>query len=57
MVDHPRITVHTGADFFDASSPFSQAATVGQVPVVYTGAIDRYFDYEAGELGWRTLDF
>ena len=28
-----------------------------QVPVVYTGAIDRYFDYEAGELGWRTLDF
>ena len=57
MVDHPRITVHTGVDFFDASSPFSKAATVGQVPVVYTGAIDRYFDYEAGELGWRTLDF
>ena len=46
MVDHPRITVHTGVDFFDASSPFSKAATVGQVPVVYTGAIDRYFDYE-----------
>ena len=44
-------------DFFDASSPFSKDATVGQVPVVYTGAIDRYFDYEAGELGWRTLDF
>lgn len=57
MVDHPRITVHTGVDFFDASSPFSKDATVGQVPVVYTGAIDRYFDYEAGELGWRTLDF
>ena len=57
MVDHPRITVHTGVDFFDASSPFSKAATLGQVPVVYTGAIDRYFDYEAGELGWRTLDF
>ena len=57
MVDHPRITVHTGVDFFDVSSPFSKAATVGQVPVVYTGAIDRYFDYEAGELGWRTLDF
>ena len=57
MVDHPRITVHTRVDFFDASSPFSTAATVGQVPVGYTGAIDRYFDYEAGELGWRTLDF
>lgn len=25
--------------------------------VVYSGAIDRYFDYQEGELGWRTLDF
>ena len=25
--------------------------------VVYTGAIDRYFDYCYGELKWRTLDF
>ncbi len=25
-------------------------------PVVYTGPIDRYFDYRAGRLGWRTLD-
>ena len=57
MVDHPGISVHTGVDFFDDSSSFSKRATVGQVPVVYTGAIDRYFDYEAGQLGWRTLDF
>ena len=56
MVDHPRITVRTGTDFFDLSQPCSKAA-VGQVPVVYTGPIDRYFDYEAGELSWRTLDF
>ena len=27
------------------------------MPVVYTGPIDRYFDYAEGELGWRTLDF
>jgi UDP-galactopyranose mutase len=27
------------------------------VPVVFTGPIDKYFDYQAGELGWRTLDF
>ncbi|MDF0530792.1 UDP-galactopyranose mutase [Tsukamurella sp. 8F] len=26
-------------------------------PVVYTGPLDRYFDYSAGRLGWRTLDF
>lgn len=25
--------------------------------VVYTGAIDRYFDYRLGRLTWRTLDF
>ena len=34
-----------------------KAATVGQVPIVYTGPTDRYFDYAAGELSWRTLDF
>jgi UDP-galactopyranose mutase len=27
------------------------------VPTVYTGPLDRYFDYAEGELGWRTLDF
>ena len=27
------------------------------MPIVYTGPIDRYFDYAEGELGWRTLDF
>ena len=25
-------------------------------PVVYTGPVDRYFDFRAGALGWRTLD-
>jgi UDP-galactopyranose mutase len=25
--------------------------------VIYTGAIDRYFDYCYGDLNWRTLDF
>lgn len=57
MADHPNIEVRLDTDFFDASQPASKAATVGQVPVVYTGAIDRYFDYSEGELSWRTLDF
>jgi UDP-galactopyranose mutase len=30
---------------------------VGVVPVVYTGPVDRYFDYAQGALTWRTLDF
>jgi UDP-galactopyranose mutase len=25
--------------------------------VVYTGPVDAYFDFQAGELSWRTLDF
>ncbi|MDW4573366.1 UDP-galactopyranose mutase [Microbacterium sp. M3] len=57
MADHPNIDVSLGTDFFDEAQPFNKAATVGQVPIVYTGAVDRYFDYSAGELSWRTLDF
>ncbi|WP_371872725.1 UDP-galactopyranose mutase [Herbiconiux sp. L3-i23] len=57
MADHPRIQVHLDTDFFDGSQPYNKAATVGQLPIVYTGAVDRYFDYAQGELSWRTLDF
>ncbi|MCI7550766.1 MAG: UDP-galactopyranose mutase [Actinomycetaceae bacterium] len=56
MVDTPRIDVVLNTDFFDASQPFNIKDAVGQLPVVYTGAIDRFFDYSAGELGWRTID-
>ncbi|WP_342373227.1 UDP-galactopyranose mutase [Propioniciclava soli] len=56
MVDHPRIEVKLDTDFFDDAQPFSKGAAAGQVPVVYTGPVDRYFDFEAGELGWRTID-
>ncbi|SJN37980.1 UDP-galactopyranose mutase [Mycetocola reblochoni REB411] len=57
MADHPNIEVKLGVDFFDESQPINKKAVVGQVPIVYTGAIDRYFDYAEGELSWRTLDF
>lgn len=57
MADHPRIEVKLGVDFFDESQPFHRNATVGQVPIVYTGPVDRYFDYAEGALSWRTLDF
>ena len=56
MADHPNIEVRLATDFFDVSQPVNKAAVVGQVPVVYTGPVDRYFDYAEGELGWRTLD-
>lgn len=57
MVDSPRIDVKLDTDFFDVSQPLNKQAVVGNVPVIYTGAIDRYFNYSFGELGWRTLDF
>lgn len=57
MADHPNIEVKLDTDFFDETQPLNKRDTVGQVPVVYTGPVDRYFDYAEGELSWRTLDF
>lgn len=57
MIDHPNIEVRLSTDFFDTSQPMHRQAVAGRVPVVYTGPLDRYFDFAEGELGWRTLDF
>lgn len=57
LADHPRIEVRLDTDFFDPSHDASKSSAVGNVPIVYTGPLDRYFDYSEGELGWRTLDF
>jgi UDP-galactopyranose mutase len=57
MVDHDNIEVRLDTDFFDVSQPINKKDVVGHVPVVYTGPVDRYFDYSEGRLGWRTLDF
>ena len=52
MLDHPNIKVLLNTDWFE----FRQENWGNQL-VVYTGAIDRYYDYCYGELAWRTLDF
>jgi UDP-galactopyranose mutase len=52
MADHPNIEVRLSTDYFDVRDQLPQ-----DVPTVFTGPIDKYFGYEAGELGWRTLDF
>ncbi|MEJ1156481.1 UDP-galactopyranose mutase [Microbacterium marmarense] len=57
MADHPNIDVKLGVDFFDSAQALNKGASVGQVPIVYTGPLDRYFDFAEGELSWRTLDF
>jgi UDP-galactopyranose mutase len=56
MADHPDIDVKLGTDYFDTSQPLNRDAVRGQVPVVYTGPLDRYFDYRFGDLQWRTID-
>jgi len=57
MADQERIDVRTSVDFFDATQPFNKKDLVGQIPIVYTGPIDEYFNYSEGNLSWRTLDF
>jgi UDP-galactopyranose mutase len=57
MADNDRIEVRLRNDFLDPRSSVNKNNTVGNVPVVYTGPLDRYFGCAAGELRWRTLDF
>ncbi len=52
MLKHPKINIALGVDFFSLKSALPPG-----LPIVYTGPIDRYFDYSEGELGWRTIDF
>ena len=52
MLAHKNIEVKLGVDFFSFKD---------QIPadckIIYTGPIDRYFNYQLGTLGWRTLRF
>ena len=57
MAEHPNIEVRLNTDFFDESHEYSKDKVVGNIPVVYTGPVDRYFDYAEGDLSWRTIDF
>jgi UDP-galactopyranose mutase len=50
ILDHPRITVHL-------DTHFSQNQGQQYDHVFYSGAIDGYFDFQLGRLGYRTLDF
>lgn len=52
MAEHPNIEVRCGVDYFDVREHIPPGT-----PTVYTGPLDRYFDYSEGRLGWRTLDF
>jgi len=51
MLDHPSIAVETGIEYRDViqDGVFDH--------VVFTGAIDEYFDYRFGKLPYRSLEF
>ncbi|WP_197284997.1 UDP-galactopyranose mutase [Sciscionella sediminilitoris] len=52
MAEHPNIEVRLNTDYFEVRGQLPEG-----IPTVYTGPLDHYFDYSAGRLGWRTLDF
>ncbi|MBB3115811.1 UDP-galactopyranose mutase [Corynebacterium bovis] len=55
MAADERIEVRLDTDWFEVRDELR--AQSPDAPVVYTGPLDRYFDYAEGRLGWRTLDF
>jgi len=52
MLDHRNIEVLTGIDYFDIRHCVPKDCCI-----IFTGPIDRFFDYKFGTLGWRTQRF
>ena len=52
MAASPTIKVLLGVDYFELRDRIPSAT-----PIIYTGPIDRFYDYRHGALAWRTLDF
>ena len=52
MIDHPLIDLQLETDYFDVQDTMDP-----KVATIYTGPIDRYFDYRYGKLEWRSLEF
>lgn len=53
MLDSDLIDVETGVDFFDQKAKYLEAYP----KIVFTGMIDQFFDYQLGELQYRSLRF
>lgn len=53
MLDHPEIDVETGVDFFVHKDEY----LLDYPKIIFTGMIDQYFDYQLGELEYRSLRF
>lgn len=51
MLDHKNITIRTGTSYEEASSTYPDAK------IIFTGAIDEYYDFQFGALPYRSLEF
>ena len=52
MLDHPLIAVRLNTNYFHVREALTPSATV-----IFSGAIDRFFDFRFGSLAWRSLRF
>lgn len=53
LLDHPLINVEMETDFFDKKEEYLR----GDHKIIFTGMIDQFFDYQLGELEYRSLRF
>ncbi|WP_136808521.1 UDP-galactopyranose mutase [Desulfosediminicola flagellatus] len=52
MLENPKIHLLLNTDFFDIRDKIAEESII-----IYSGPIDRFFDYKFGKLEWRTLKF
>lgn len=52
ILDQQFIHVLLNTDYFDIKDEIPENCLL-----IYTGALDRFFEFQYGNLGWRTLDF
>jgi UDP-galactopyranose mutase len=52
MASNPLVKISLRTDFFEIEHSIPKSALC-----IYSGPIDRYFNYQHGMLNWRTLDF
>lgn len=52
MLQSPLIDIQLGVDYFEMKKEIPNT-----LPIIYTGPIDKFFNYKHGKLGWRTVEF
>ena len=52
LLNHPNIDIYLNTEYFEIKEILDENCLI-----IFTGPIDRFFDYKYGELGWRTLRF